>query len=80
MKLTDELYGGARLSYIFRSVFSENLARIGALDGLSDERIRIAMQNAFGLRPCLFVPEMAFEILVKHQVCRGSRARITEAK
>jgi len=32
--------------------------------------IRTAIRNANGLRPSLFIPEMAFEILIKQQISR----------
>jgi hypothetical protein len=41
---------------------------IGPFSGLSDESIRIAIRNSTGARLALFVPDRAFEILVRQQV------------
>lgn len=40
------------------------------LDGLSEHDIRTAIRNAAGPRPALFVPEIAFELLVKRQMAK----------
>jgi len=39
--------------------------KIDPFDNLSDDDIRTAIKNANALRPALFVPEGAFEILIK---------------
>lgn len=39
-------------------------------DGLSDMQIMTAIHNAAGTRPPLFVPQAAFEVLVKRQIKR----------
>jgi dynamin 1-like protein len=73
-RLTDgatvELYGGARINYIFHDKFASFLSRLNPLDGLSQNDIRTALRNATGPRNSLFVPEAAFELLVKRQVAR----------
>lgn len=38
--------------------------------GLTAETIRLAIRNATGTRAALFIPEQAFEILVKKQIAR----------
>ena len=65
-----ELFGGARISYIFTEIFASSLISVGAFDGLSDEEIRTTICNANGTRPALFVPEISFDILVKRQIGR----------
>mmetsp|Transcript_11453 Transcript_11453/g.18765 ORF Transcript_11453/g.18765 Transcript_11453/m.18765 type:complete len:699 (-) Transcript_11453:70-2166(-) len=65
-----ELYGGARISYVFHQVFAKGLLNIGPFDRLSDSDIRTAIRNATGPRPSLFVPEVSFELLVKRQIKR----------
>lgn len=65
-----ELFGGARISYIFTEIFASSLISVGAFDGLSDEEIRTTICNANGTRPALFVPEISFDILVKRQISR----------
>eukprot|EP01118_Nematostelium_gracile_P013226 TRINITY_DN4972_c0_g1_i1.p1 TRINITY_DN4972_c0_g1~~TRINITY_DN4972_c0_g1_i1.p1 ORF type:complete len:479 (+),score=118.06 TRINITY_DN4972_c0_g1_i1:201-1439(+) len=73
-KLTDlsinELYGGARINYIFNEVFSKCLNDINPTDGLTANDIRTAIRNATGPKAALFVPEVSFELLVKGQVSR----------
>jgi len=65
-----ELTGGARISYIFTEVFANSLLTVGPFDGLTDEEIRMTICNANGCSPALFVPEQAFDILVKRQASR----------
>jgi len=66
----DELYGGARISFIFHQVFGRSLNSVGAFDGLSEDEIRTTIGNANGTRPALFVPEISFDILVRRQIRR----------
>jgi len=65
-----ELYGGARISYIFNDVFGRSLRSLDPFEGLDDEDIRTAIANANGPRPSLFVPEMSFDLLVRRQIAR----------
>ena len=65
---TKELSGGARIYYIFHDVFGGALAGIDAAAGLVTQDIRTAIRNATGPRPSLFVPEAAFDLLVKPQI------------
>jgi dynamin 1-like protein len=65
---TKELSGGARIYYIFNDVFGAALASIDATHNLENQDIRTAIRNSTGPRPSLFVPEMAFDLLVKPQI------------
>ncbi|KAH8820541.1 Dynamin central region-domain-containing protein [Xylogone sp. PMI_703] len=65
---TKELCGGARIYYIFNSVFGNSLESIDPTTNLSALDIRTAIRNSTGPRPSLFVPEMAFDLLVKPQI------------
>ncbi|KAI0882692.1 Dynamin central region-domain-containing protein [Annulohypoxylon maeteangense] len=65
---TKELSGGARIYYIFNSVFGSALESIDPTSNLSAVDIRTAIRNSTGPRPSLFVPEMAFDLLVKPQI------------
>lgn len=65
-----ESIGGAKIYQIFYNTFANNLVNMKPLDGLDDESITIAIRNATGTRTPLFVPEIAFEILVKRQISR----------
>ncbi|KAL8669675.1 MAG: hypothetical protein Q9168_005749, partial [Polycauliona sp. 1 TL-2023] len=65
---TKELGGGARIYYIFNSVFGNSLETIDPIQNLSTLDIRTAIRNSTGPRPSLFVPELAFDLLVKPQI------------
>ncbi|KAK6066153.1 dynamin central region [Seiridium cupressi] len=65
---TKQLSGGARIYYIFNSVFGSSLESIDPTSNLSALDIRTAIRNSTGPRPSLFVPEMAFDLLVKPQI------------
>jgi len=65
---TKELYGGARIYYIFNDIFGRALASIDATHNLENQDIRTAIRNSMGPRPTLFVPEIAFDLLVKPQI------------
>lgn len=65
---TKELCGGARIYYIFNSVFGSSLDTIDPTSNLTALDIRTAIRNSTGPRPSLFVPEMAFDLLVKPQI------------
>ena len=65
---TKELGGGARIYYIFNDVFGNSLETIDPTHNLSVLDIRTAIRNSTGPRPSLFVPELAFDLLVKPQI------------
>ena len=65
---TKELCGGARIYYIFNSVFGNSLETIDPTQNLAVADIRTAIRNSTGPRPSLFVPELAFDLLVKPQI------------
>ncbi|OAY78372.1 Dynamin-related protein 3A [Ananas comosus] len=67
---TAELSGGARIHYIFQSIFVKSLEEVDPCDDITDEDIRMAIQNATGPRSALFVPEVPFEVLVRRQIGR----------
>jgi dynamin 1-like protein len=60
-----ELMGGSRLNFIFYEVFNKTLLKVDPFDALTDEDLKTAIRNASSLRPNLFVPEVAFEVLSK---------------
>ncbi|GBE60914.1 dynamin central region family protein [Babesia ovata] len=63
-----QLYGGARINYIFNDSYLKTLKAFSPLSGLSDIEIRTAIRNSTGPASALFVPEIAFENLVKKQI------------
>ncbi|KAI8366934.1 Dynamin central region-domain-containing protein [Choanephora cucurbitarum] len=65
---TKELCGGARIYYIFNHVFGQALDAIPACANLTNHDIRTAIRNSTGPRPSLFVPELAFDLLVRPQI------------
>jgi dynamin 1-like protein len=65
-----ELFGGARINYIFNDIFAASLMMVGPFDGLTDDEVRTTITNAMGTRRALFVPEIAFDILVRRQIAR----------
>ena len=65
---TKELSGGARIYYIFNDVFGHALTSIEPTQNLDNQDIRTAIRNSTGPRPSLFVPEVAFDLLVKPQI------------
>ena len=65
---TKELCGGARIYYIFNDVFGNALESIDPTHNLTVQDIRTAIRNSTGPRPSLFVPEIAFDLLVKPQI------------
>ncbi|OVA01830.1 Dynamin central domain [Macleaya cordata] len=67
---TSELSGGARIHYIFQSIFVKSLEEVDPCDDLTDDDIRTAIQNATGTRSALFVPEVPFEVLIRRQIAR----------
>ncbi|KAL9284898.1 hypothetical protein ACSQ67_024722 [Phaseolus vulgaris] len=67
---TSELFGGARIQYIFQSIFVRSLEEVDPCEDLTDDNIRTAIQNATGPKSALFVPEVPFEVLVRRQISR----------
>jgi dynamin 1-like protein len=65
---TKELCGGARIYYIFHDVFGHALESINPEHNLTVQDIRTAIRNSTGPKPSLFVPEVAFDLLVKPQI------------
>lgn len=65
---TRELCGGARVYYIYNNIFGNSLKAISPTANLTIYDIRTAIRNSTGPRPSLFVPELAFDLLVKPQI------------
>lgn len=65
---TKELCGGARIYYIYNEVLDKSLLGINPLQNLTVTDIRTAIRNSTGPRASLFVPELAFDLLVKPQI------------
>ncbi|KAH9696993.1 Dynamin-related protein 3A [Citrus sinensis] len=71
---TSELSGGARIHYIFQSIFVKSLEEVDPCEDLTDDDIRTAIQNATGPKSALFVPDVGslvpFEVLIRRQIAR----------
>lgn len=65
---TKELCGGARIYHIYNDVLGQSLGSISPTSNLPTNEIRTAIRNSTGPRPSLFVPELAFDLLVKPQI------------
>ncbi|EKX42826.1 hypothetical protein GUITHDRAFT_111196 [Guillardia theta CCMP2712] len=61
------LFGPARIREIFRNEFPQEVASLDA-SYLSDKEIQMARRNAVGLHADLFVPNSAFETLIKRLI------------
>lgn len=67
---SQELSGGARISFVFHEVFKNGINSIDPFDQIKDADIRTIMYNSSGSAPSLFVGTDAFEVLVKQQIRR----------
>jgi len=65
--------GGARINFIFQEIFKKEINNINPFNSLMDDDIRTAIKNSNGLKPSLFIPEAAFEVLIKQQIERFSQ-------
>ena len=65
-----ECQGGARINFIFHKIFKNVVTKIDPFEHLSEQDIQTAIKNASAMSPSLFVPEGAFEVLVKQQIAR----------
>ncbi|XP_021318600.1 dynamin-related protein 3A isoform X2 [Sorghum bicolor] len=67
---TDKLSGGARVHYIFQSIFVKSLEEIDPCKSITDDDVRTTIQNSGGPKGAMFLPEVPFEILVRKQIGR----------
>lgn len=65
-----ECQGGARINFIFHEIFNKVINNIDPFEYLTEQDIQTAIKNASALSPSLFVPEGAFEVLVRQQIAR----------
>eukprot|EP00826_Nyctotherus_ovalis_P015784 TRINITY_DN14516_c0_g1_i1.p1 TRINITY_DN14516_c0_g1~~TRINITY_DN14516_c0_g1_i1.p1 ORF type:complete len:671 (+),score=228.45 TRINITY_DN14516_c0_g1_i1:163-2175(+) len=61
---------GARIQIIFQEYYVNDINNLDPFDELADEDIRTAILNAKALNPSLFIPEAAFELLIRQQINR----------
>ncbi|KAI8801563.1 Dynamin central region-domain-containing protein [Cladochytrium replicatum] len=67
---SDELSGGARISFVFHEIFGQAVRSMDPFDQIKDVDIRTILYNSSGSMPALFVGTAAFEVLVKQQIKR----------
>ncbi|KAL6947167.1 vacuolar protein sorting-associated protein 1 [Hanseniaspora vineae] len=67
---SQELSGGARISFVFHEIFKNGVYSLDPFDQIKDSDIRTIMYNSSGSAPSLFVGTEAFEVLVKQQIKR----------
>ncbi|KAI8897962.1 Dynamin central region-domain-containing protein [Globomyces pollinis-pini] len=67
---SDELSGGARISFVFHEIFGNAIRGMDPFDQIKDVDIRTILYNSSGSSPGLFVATAAFEILIKQQIKR----------
>jgi len=60
-----ECQGGSRINYIFHKIFNKVINNIDPFEYLTEQDIQTAIKNASALSPSLFVPEGAFEVLIR---------------
>ncbi|MBW0481455.1 hypothetical protein O181_021170 [Austropuccinia psidii MF-1] len=65
---TKELCGGARIYYIFNEVFGHALRTLNPMENLNNMDIKTSIRNSTGTRSSLFIPEAAFDLLIKPQI------------
>jgi len=68
VELPESVVGGARLSYIFNQIFAKTIMQCDALADLTNFEICAAMRNSAGPESRLFLPEAAFDLLIKRQI------------
>jgi len=74
------LKGGARIRYIFEDAFKKQLESFSGVGGISNQEFRTAIRNAAGPRPSLFIPDGAFDILIKQQIVRLKKPSLRAAE
>ncbi|CAL1389456.1 unnamed protein product [Linum trigynum] len=67
---TSQLCGVAFIEYVFQSIFVRTLEEVDPCEDLTDDDIRIAIQNACGPKSSIFVAVVPFEVLVRRQIAR----------
>ncbi|CAI0556973.1 unnamed protein product [Linum tenue] len=67
---TSQLSGVAFIEYVFQSIFVRTLEEVDPCEDLTDDDIRIAIQNACGPKSSIFVAVVPFELLVRRQIAR----------
>ena len=60
-----ELQGGSRINLIFHDIFRKVISSIDPFEHLTEQDIQTAIKNAQAMTTSLFVPESAFEVLVR---------------
>ena len=65
---SNRLTSGAKIRQIFSTILKQELDQLNPFEELSDEEIRISIQNGTGIRTLLFFPESVFTMLMMKQI------------
>lgn len=68
--IATECQGGARINYLFHENYKKSIMNVDPFEHLTEQDIQTAIKNSAAMNPSLFVPEGAFEVLVKQQIAR----------
>lgn len=68
--LNKQYIGAAKINKLFTQTFKNEIQNIDPFSQLSNQEILIVIKNTNGLKPSLFVPELAFEVLIRQQIKR----------
>jgi len=66
--ITKELHGGARIDYVFHSVYTKAIKSVKSTAGITETEIRTAIKNAKGMHATISTPPAAIEFLVSKYV------------
>lgn len=66
----NQISGGAKIASLFRGKFVNELDKIDVLESLSPSQLRNIIRNASGLSGGLFIPDEAFQVVIRRAVKR----------
>ncbi|OLL24089.1 Vacuolar protein sorting-associated protein 1 [Neolecta irregularis DAH-3] len=67
---SNELSGGARISFVFHELYANGVKAVDPFDQVKDLDIRTILYNSSGSSPALFVGTAAFEVIIRQQIKR----------
>ena len=67
-KIDNVIKDGAKIAFVFKDIFKKTIDALDVLSGINDVDILTAIKNASGTKASLFIPQNAFELLVKKQI------------
>ena len=64
----DQLTGGAKLRSLFKGQFLKNIENVDVLSSLAPAQIRNIINNSGGLKGGLFIPDEAFQVVIRQGI------------